>query len=438
MTENRRDLIKLGAAAFTTSIFTGNVKGANDRIRVSFIGVGRQGQGNMGSAMQQPEVEVVSVCDVYQPNLEKAIARSARGAANKPDSSPAARGVKDFREVLADKSIDAVCIATPDHWHPYMTVEACKAGKDVYVEKPICVVVDEGRRMVEAARKYQRVVQVGTQQRSGIHFQKATELVKQGVLGKVTFCRTFNYGNSSAEGLGNPPDTAPPGDLDWNMWLGPAPERAFNKNRFGVDPNAFSHFRWFWDYAGGMMTDWGIHLLDIVQMAFDEMPPKAITALGGKYNIKDNRDTPDTLQVSYEYPNGMIATYENRMFNGNSLFGKTYGTIFHGEKGTLFVDRAGYTLWPEKGSALIEVTVANSNNHGKDHWANFISCIKTRQRPVADIEIGHRSTSTALLGNVSLRSGLRVDWNGDKETAAQPQVRQYLERKYRKPWELKV
>jgi predicted dehydrogenase len=438
MTDNRRDVLKLGAAAFTTAIFTGNVKGANDRIRVSFIGVGRQGQGNMGSAMQQPEVEVVSVCDVYQPNLEKAIARSARGPANKPDSAPPAKGVKDFREVLADKSIDAVCIATPDHWHAYMTVEACKAGKDVYVEKPVSVVIDEGRKMVEAARKYNRVVQVGTQQRSGIHFQKATELVRQGGIGKVTFCRTFNYANGSPEGIGNPPDAAAPGDLDWNMWLGPAPERPFNKNRFGVDPNAFSHFRWFWDYAGGMMTDWGVHVLDIVQMAFNEQPPKAITALGGKYEIKDNRETPDTLQVTYEYPGGMLATYENRMFNGNSLFGKSYGTIFYGDKGTLFIDRAGYTIWPEKGSSLTETTVLSSNNHGKDHWANFISCIKTRQRPVADIEIGHRSTSTALLGNISLRSGLRIDWNGDKETAAQAQVKQYLERKYRKPWELKV
>jgi predicted dehydrogenase len=313
----------------------------------------------------------------------------------------------------------------------------------VYVEKPICVAVDEGPKMVQAARKYKRVVQAGTMQRSAVHFAKAIEIVRSGQLGKVTFVRTWNYGRAEPEGLGNPPDAEPPSTLNWDMWLGPAPKHAFNANRFGVDPadKYFSSFRWFWDYAGGMMTDWGIHVLDIVQMAFDETPPKAITALGGKYNIKDNRDTPDTLQVTYEYPNGMIATYENRMFNGNSLFGKTYGTIFHGEKGTLFVDRAGYTLSPEKGSSLSSIeatTVQNSNNHGKDHWANFISCIKTRQRPVSDIEIGHRSTSTALLGNVSLRSGLRIDWNGDKETAAQPQARQYLERKYRKPWELKV
>ncbi len=431
-TENRRDVLRLGAAALTAAVIPGNVRGANERVRVSFIGVGRQGQGNLGNAMAQPSVEVASICDVYQPNLEKAVAISARGGRQ------AAKGVKDFREVLADKSVDAVCIATPDHWHAYMTVEACKAGKDVYVEKPICVAVDEGRKMVEAARKYNRVVQVGTQQRSGVHFQKATELVKQGGIGKVTFCRTFNYGNGSPEGIGNPPDTAPPTDLDWNMWLGPAPEREYNKNRFGVDPNAFSHFRWFWDYAGGMMTDWGIHVLDIVQMAFDETPPKAITALGGKYLIRDNRETPDTMQVTYEYPYGMLATYENRMFNGNSLFGKTYGTIFYGDKGTLFVDRAGYTIWPEKGSGLQEVTVQSSNNHGRDHWANFISCIRTRQKPVSDIEIGHRSTATALLGNASMRSGLRIDWNGDKETAAQSQVKPYLERKYRKPWELKV
>ena len=444
---HRRDIVRLGVqsagAAFTTAIFTGNLKGANDRIRVAFIGTGRQGVGNMGSAMAHPEVEVAAVCDVYQPNLEKAQARSARGPAGEPGARPAAKGVKDFREILADKSIDAVCIATPDHWHAYMTVEACKAGKDVYVEKPSSVTVDEGRKMVQAARKYDRVVQVGTQQRSGIHFQKATQLVKDGAIGKVSFIRTFNYGNNPPAGIGNPADSAPPVDLDWQMWLGPAPERAFNKNRFGVDPNAFSHFRWFWDYAGGMMTDWGVHVLDIAQMAFDELAPRAVTAIGGKYLITDNRETPDTMQVTFEYPNGMIATYENRSFNANGLFGgplagRSYGTVFHGDKGTLFVDRASYVVLPEKGSALQETVVQSSNNHGRDHWRNFLDCIKSRKKPVSDIEIGHRSTTTALLGNIALRSGLRIDWNAEKEIAAQPQAKQYLERRSRKPWELKV
>jgi predicted dehydrogenase len=433
----RRDFLKAATAAFTTQIFTGRVKGANDRISVAFIGMGRMGQGNLSNALRQPEVEVPFVCDVYQPNLEKAVAASARGPNKEADYRQPAKGVKDFREILANKSIDAVCVATPDHWHPYMTVEACKAGKDVYVEKPICVVVDEGRKMVEAARKYKRVVQVGTQQRSGTHFQKACDIVKSGQLGKITFVRTWNYGNTTQEGIGNPPDVKPPADLDWDMWLGPAPAREFNANRFGVDPKAFSHFRWFWDYAGGMMTDWGIHVLDIARMGMNEADPIAVTALGGKYYITDNRETPDTLQVTYEF-HGFLATYENRMYNANSMFNQGYGTIFHGTKGTLFVDRSKYVITPEKGSDLAAAEEQSSNNHGLAHWQNFISCIKTRQRPASDIEIGHKSTATALLGNIALRSKLRIDWDAKAETAAQDAARPYLRREYRAPWKLEV
>jgi predicted dehydrogenase len=221
------------------------------------------------------------------------------------------------------------------------------------------------------------------------------------------------------------------------MWLGPAPEHAFNANRFGVDPKKFSHFRWFWDYAGGMMTDWGIHLLDIMQMAFDEAAPTAITALGEKFFIQDNRDTPDTLQVTYEYP-GFIATYENRLGNANSMFKQGYGILFHGSKGTLFVDRSRYEIFPEKGSDLQAVEVKSSNNSNMAHWANFLECVKTRQKPISDIEIGHRSTTTALLGNVALRSKLRIDWDSKTETTAQNAARKYLHREYREPWKLEV
>jgi predicted dehydrogenase len=436
--EDRRDFLKSAGAAFTTSLFTGNVKGANDRPRISVIGMGRMGMSDLGFAMRQPGVEIASVCDVYQPHLEQAVAYTGRGADGTPDSRPKAQGIADFRQVLADKSVDIVVVATPDHWHPYMTVEACKAGKDVYVEKPICVVIDEGRKMVEAARKYDRVVQVGTQQRSGVHFQKAAEIVRSGKLGKITFCRTWNYGNALPQGIGNPADAEPPAGLDWDMWLGPAPNRAFNKNRFGVDPNAFSHFRYFWDYAGGMMTDWGVHLLDIVQMAFNETPPSAITSLGGKYYLQDNTETPDTLQVTYQYPNEMLCTYEYRAGNGQSMFNQGYGILFHGTKGTLFVDRSLYRVIPEKGSDLEAVEEKSSNNHNMAHWANFMECVKNRWRPVSDIEIGHRSTSTAILGNVSYRSKLRVDWDGQKETTAQAEARPYLKREYRKPWKLEV
>ena len=165
--------------------------------------------------------------------------------------------------------------------------------------------------MVEAARRYKRIVQLGTQQRSGLHFQKAVELVRRGAIGKVSFIRTWNYGNSFPEGIGNPPDGDPPSDLDWDLWLGPAPKVPFNANRFGVHPERFSSFRWFWHYAGGMMTDWGVHLLDIVQWAMNVEGPSGISAQGGKLYLQDNRETPDTLQVTYQYP-GFVCVYENR------------------------------------------------------------------------------------------------------------------------------
>jgi predicted dehydrogenase len=290
---------------------------------------------------------------------------------------------------------------------------------------------------VEAARKYKRVVQAGTQQRSGEHFKKAVELVKAGEIGDVTFCRTWNYANMPAAGIGNPPDTDPPADLDWDMWLGPAPKRPFNANRFGVDPKEFSHFRWFWDYAGGMMTDWGIHLLDIVQMAFNETMPKSINSFGEKFRLKDNRETPDTVLASYEYP-GFLATYENRYGNANSLtLGKNYGLTFHGDKGTLFVDRSEYQLFPEKKGAE-PVIVKSSNNHNMAHWANFLDCVKTREKPAADIEICQRSTTTCLLANVSLRSKMRVDWDEKNWTVKQSEARKFLSREERRPWKLVV
>ncbi|HYI93341.1 MAG TPA: Gfo/Idh/MocA family oxidoreductase [Bryobacteraceae bacterium] len=432
MEADRRDFLKTaGAAALTTNIFTGNLKGANDKVNAAFIGMGRMGQGNLQVAMKQENLAVSAVCDIYPPNLEKA---TSMANAN----FPGVKSLRDFREVLADKSVDIVCIATPDHWHPYMMVEACKAGKDVYVEKPICVTVEEGRKMVEAARKYKRVVQAGTQQRSGDHFKKAAELIKAGEIGNVTFCRTWNYGNTPVEGIGNPPDGEPPAGLDWDMWLGPAPKRPFNANRFGVDPKQFSHFRWFWDYAGGMMTDWGVHLLDIVQMAFNEVMPKSVNTFGEKFRLKDNRETPDTIVASYEYP-GFLATYENRYGNNNSLTlnNKSYGTTFHGDKGTLFIDRSEYQLFEEAKGAE-PVIVKSGNNQNRAHWENFLACVKTREKPASDIEICQRSTTTCLLANVSLRAKMRVDWDEKNWTVKQSEARKYLSRDERKPWKLVV
>lgn len=442
--ENRRDFFKVaGAAALTTNLFTGNVKGANDRVAAAFIGMGKMGRSNLHFAMRQENLVPVAVCDVFQRNLDWAVR----------DSKNQAKPIKDFREILADKSVDVVCISTPDHWHPYMTIEACKAGKDVYVEKPICTVVDEGTKMVQAARKYNRVVQAGTMQRSAKHFQKAVEIVQSGVLGDITFVRTWNYGHAKQEGIGNPPDADPPETLDWDMWLGPAPKRQYNANRFGVDPKDryFSTFRWFWDYAGGMMTDWGVHWLDIVQMAYKEAMPNSITALGGKFYLQDNRETPDTLQVTYEYPN-FIATYENREANSQSMFKKSGGILFCGTNGTMFLDRSGYQIVPEMKMKrppepgekpevepmMAEAEEKSSDSGNANHWANFLECVRTRQKPISDIETCQRSTSTCLLGNVSLRSKVRVDWDQQKWTAHQNEARKFLTREYRKPWKLSV
>ncbi len=433
MTDTRRDFVKssvkTAAAALTTQIFTGKVRGANDRIAVAFIGLGKMGRDNLVYAMRQPNAAPVAVCDVYDRNLNWAM-EMARGQA---------RRVRDFREILRDKSIDAVCIATPDHWHAYLTVEACKAGKDVFVEKPVSVTIDEATRMVEAARKYNRVVQSGTMQRSAVHFQKAVELVRSGELGKVTFVRTWNYEHSVPEGIGNPPDSDPPKGLDWDVWLGPAPNRAFNPNRFGVDPldRYFSRFRWFWDYAGGMMTDWGVHLLDIVQWAFNEAMPKSITASGQKFYLKDNRETPDTLQVTYEYPD-FIAVYENREGNAQSMFDRGYGIVFHGERATLFVDRGECKLISEQGSTLMGWRMEHSSSGNLEHWANFLDCMKTRKQPASSIEICRRSTTTCHLGNIALRTRERVDFDEERWTVAQPEAKKYFAREYRAPWKLEV
>jgi predicted dehydrogenase len=434
MEADRRHFVKTaGAAALTTNLFTGNVMGANNRVNTAFIGMGKMGRSNLSAAMRQENVQVTAVCDIYDRNLKWAHELALK-------RFPETKTIKDFREILADKSIDIVCISTPDHWHPYMTVEACKAGKDVYVEKPICVTVEEGRKMVEAARKYQRVVQAGTQQRSGDHFIKAVELVKSGAIGQVTRVQTWNVGLTPVEGIGSPPDEEPPVGLDWDMWLGPAPKRPYNQNRFGVDPDDkwFSHFRWFWDYAGGMMTDWAVHLLDIVQMAFNEQMPKVVTALGEKFRLKDNRETPDTIIALYEYP-GFLATYENRYGNGNALNGRSYGITFHGDLGTLFVDRSMYQLTPEKRGAVAETeTVKSTGNHNAAHWANFLDCVKTRKRPASDIETCQRSTTACLLANVALRSKQRLEWDEQKWTVKQQDARKYLSREDRKPWRLVV
>jgi predicted dehydrogenase len=429
---NRRDFLKsAGAAALTTSLFTGDIRGANDRVNVAFIGVGRMGSGNVGYAARVPGFQIVSVCDVYQPNLERAQAQARRLGFTD------AKAIKDFREVLADKSVDVVCISTPDHWHAYMTVEACKAGKDVWVEKPACVYVEEGRKMVEAARRYKRVVQAGTIERSGPFFRKAREIVRSGELGDITFCRTFQAGLVKKEGEGNPPDSDPPAGLDWDLWLGPAPGRPFNNNRFGVG-DRWSTFRYFWDYAGGAMTDWGVHLLDIVQFAFDEAMPQSISAQGGRFYASDNTDTPDTMIATYHYP-GFVGSYESRTVSPYPIYNDTHGTAFHGSKATLMVNRSGYAVFPNaKGAQPVEEHSREMAEMNVRHWNNFLECVRSRQKPVSDIETCVRSSATCILANLALRHNTTLDWDEKAFTVKQANMKPFLKAKYRSPWKLEV
>lgn len=435
---SRRDFIKhasvapLGARLALSSQTAAKPISPSDKIVVGAIGIGQQGGYDLKNFANQPDVEIAAVCDVYEPHLQHGVQISGGKA----------QAYKDFRYILDRKDIDAVLIATPDHWHALLTVEACKAGKDVYVEKPACHTIDEGKLMVQAARKFQRVVQVGTQQRSGIHFQKAVQLVQDGFIGKVSFVRTWNYSNSYPVGIGNPPDSDPPPGLDWDFWLGPAPKVPFNKNRFGTT------FRFFWDYAGGMMTDWGVHLLDIARWATKVKGPQVVTALGGKFYMHDDAETPDTLQVTYQCENPpFVCVYENRCDNANSMYGESYGIEFHGTDATLFVRRRGFEVIPEERSQghkrvarAPSMKMASYRNEWACHVRNFLDCVKSRQRPASDIETGYRSTAMCLLANVAYRSKERIVWNAEEEKpiSGGQRAEQYLVRDYRLPWKLAV
>lgn len=424
---------------------------ASDRLGVAVIGCGGMGRMDLTDFHHQPDARIVAVCDVFRPAAEKA--REIAGGQ--------AEVYSDFRRVLERKDVDAVVVATPDHWHPLITVQACDAGKDVYVEKPISHSVREGRLMVEAARRNQRIVQVGIQQRSGSHFQRAAKAVQDGRIGKVHFAQCWNHGFSTdSKGMGFPPDAETPSDLDWDMWLGPAPKRPYNPSR--------RNFRVFWDYAGGELTNWCVHLIDIVHWATGLDSPVTVTSSGGKWYFQDCRECPDTQEVLWEYPENLLIRYSTLAHNsygpnghpGNKPFG-SYGIMLQGTKGTLFVDRAGYEITPQMASHSEKVSQgfrdAYDDLQGVGIWfdslgtaergttsvqhaphvRNFLDCVKSRQRPAGDIEIGHRSTATCLLGNIALRTGMKLKWDAQQERFTNSEeANRMLTREYRAPWKL--
>ena len=434
-----------------TALSAARILGANDRVNIALVGCGGRGRSDADLLRQIPDVNILAVCDVYEPHAAAATSWAGSGC----------RSYKDFRTLLEQKEIDAMLVATPDHWHAAITVLACQAGKDVYVEKPLAHSVREGRKMVEAARRYNRVVQTGTQHRSAPHIQQAAEIVRSGRIGPVHFVRVWNYLNMSPDGIGQAADSAPPAGLDWDFYLGPAPAVPFNKNRFLVS------YRWFWDYAGGMATDYGTHRLDSVHQIMGVEAPRSAVAAGGRYELKDGAETPDVLQITYEYP-GFILSYEASMMNDHGCGGRSpgkkyyltrtpddrpHGMAFYGTEGSLFVDRVGLEIYPEPlgesgpgavagagavagGFRTERVDVAGADATGL-HLTNFVDCVRSRQKPLADVETGHRSTTVPHLGNIAFRSGRKIRWDaGREEIVDDANAAALLGRAARKPWDL--
>lgn len=438
MTSSRRKFLsnttKIAASAGLIPVVSSFTKAnpkpvsANDKIVVGLVGARNMGFGILNHALNQPGVECGAICDIDDSVLDERIEEVKIKQGKKP-----AR-YKDFRKLMENKDLDAVIVGTPDHWHCLVTLAACEAGKDVYVEKPMANSIEECNAMVNAARKYKRVVQVGQQQRSGNHWIEIMERIKGGKIGqlrKVQIWANFNYG------IGQPvvPDSAVPEGVDFNMWLGPAPERSFNKSRF------HGSWRMFWDYGGGLMTDWGVHLIDMALWAKDVNTfPIATVATGGNFAYPENaHETFDTMSVSWQMKDYAI-NWEHTAGTQNGPYGRLYGLAFIGNDATLVTDRSGYEIFPELENGKYKVP-AIPKQSGREthepHVQNFLECIKSRKDPNCNVETGRMVASYAHMANIALRTNTRLDWNSSKGNFGKNEkANAYITPSYRDPWKL--
>lgn len=417
----RAGLAAAGVALARTAPGTATPQAPSDRVGVGIIGLRNQGRLDGLNFLGTGQAEVVAVCDVDEAQL----ARVGDELAQHANQSHPPRREKDFRRLLEAPDIDAVIVATPDHWHAIPTVLACGAGKDVYVEKPLSWSIAEGRAMVHAARRHQRIVTVGTQQRSGAHFAEGLERVRSGKLGAVPFARAW-ITHRRAD-IGNPPDGPVPDGVDYDMWLGPAPERPFNPNRFHYQ------WHWYWDYGTGEMGNWGAHWLDVVRWGLGLELPDAVSASGGTFHFTDSRETPDTQMVLYRYPTCTVQ-WDQYLWSERSIEGRSSGAAFYGTEGTLVIDRGGWWHYGPDGKTLVEESGGSSLEAA--HARNFLQCVKTRERPSADVEDGHKSAILCHLGNIALRLGREVRFDAETETFGRDrEANRFLMRKPRKPWD---
>src|ERR1700744_2249752 len=402
----------------------------SDQINIGAIGLNGMGWADLSAALKLPGVNVVALCDVDQHVLD----RRMKDLADLKVDTGRVKTYNDYRKLLEQKDVDVVIIGTPDHWHALIMIEACMAGKDVYVEKPVGNSIGECRAMVAAAKKYSRVVQAGQWQRSEQHFKDAVDYVYSGVLGNIRTVKVWCY-----QGWMKPgpvvPDNAPPAGVDYAMWLGPAPKRTFNASRFHFN------FRWFWDYAGGLMTDWGVHLLDYGLLGMKADVPKSVAALGGNFAYPDlYEETPDTLTTLYEF-DGFNLVWDHAMGIDNGSYGRDHRTAYIGNNGTLVLNRGGWEVIEEhqSKSKVSKPFVAKSDDGLNKHWENFVSVVKSRKMDDlhCPIQAGAHVATVAQMGNIAYRSGQKLEWDNNAHEFTDKVInKQYMMKVYHNGYKL--
>jgi len=406
----------------------------NDRIQVGLIGCNGMGFADLNVMLQNSEVEVVALCDVDENVLREKTAALEKGGIKKP------KWYTDYRKLLEDKDIDIAIIGTPDHWHCLQLVDAIDAGKDVYCEKPIANSVAECEAMLAKVNSSDRMVQIGQWQRSEPHFVDAIKYVHSGKLGQIRLVKTWAY-QAWMKSVPVLPDSPVPSGVDYNMWLGPAMNRPFNKNRFHFN------FRWFWDYAGGLMTDWGVHLIDYALFGMKASKPKSVMAMGGKFAYPgDAAETPDTLQTIYDFGDfSLLWEHATGIDGGN--YGRNHGIAFIGNNGTLVLDRGGWEVIPEHdhpnwsqdlGPKIEAVPLQKGIGQGLGlHTKNFLEAVKTRDASIlnAPIKVGYDAAMVSHLGNIAYKTGERLFWDAENRRFNDTKADALLVKEYHNGWE---
>lgn len=405
------------------AIFKNRISPA-DQLNIGAIGINGMGWSNVQAALKVPGVNLVAVCDIDSNVIDKRLKELS--AKNYDTSKIKVYG--DYRKLLDQKDVDAVIIGTPDHWHALIMIHACEAGKDVYVEKPVGNSIIECRTMVAAQQRYNKVVQAGQWQRSQQHFKDAVDFVQSGQLGNIRTVKVWCY-----QGWMRPQpvvaDSAPPPGVDYKQWLGPAATRPFNASRFHF------HFRWFWDYAGGLMTDWGVHLLDYALIGMKADLPKTIDGLGGKFAYPElYEETPDTLTTLYEF-DGFNLVWDSAMGIDNGSYGRDHGIAYIGNNGTLILNRGGWEVIEERQSRnKVSKPLAKLSDNGLDkHWVNFVDAVKSRKTEDlhCSIQAGAHVATVAQMGNISFRTGKKLAWDRSNEKFTDQSVNDaYLLKQY--------